>query len=102
MIHVDPAVDRGVIDASKGPDGCMRIHSQSWHTYTTTIQKSDTAQNIIVLISVSSLKALYFAHIPACTHGFISASSSYKRYTTSYQLFIGSEAIPTSPVQIWA
>ena len=39
MIRVDPAVDRGIIDASRGTDGRIRIHSQSWRTYTVAIQK---------------------------------------------------------------
>jgi len=102
MIRVDPAVDRGIIDASRGTDGRIRIHSQSWRTYTVAVQKADTVRNIIVPISVSSLKALYFTHIPATTDGFVSASSGYKRYTQNYQLFVGSVAIPTTPVQIQA
>jgi len=102
MIRVDPAVDRGIIDASRGTDGRIRIHSQSWRTYTVTIQKTDTVRNIIVPISVSSLKALYFAHVPTTTEGFVSASSAYKWHTTNYQLFVGSVAIPTTPVQVQA
>ena len=66
------------------------------------VQKADTVRNIIVPISVSSLKALYFTHIPATTDGFVSASSGYKRYTQNYQLLVGSVAIPTTPVQIQA
>ena len=65
-----------------------------------TIQKTDTVRNIIVTISVSSLKALYFAHVPTTMDGYVSASSAYKRYTTNYQLFVGSVAIPTTPVQV--
>ena len=102
MIRVDPAVDRGIIDASRGTDGRIRIHSQSWRTYSVTVQKSDTVRNIVVPISVSSLKALYFTHVTTAPDGFISASSAYKRYTTSYQLFVGSVAIPTTPVQVQA
>ena len=63
MIRVDPAVDRGIIDASRGTDGRIRIHSQSWRTYSVTVQKSDTVRNIFVPISESSLKALYFTHV---------------------------------------
>ena len=102
MIRVDPAVDRGIIDASRGTDGRIRIHSQSWRTYTVTVQTADTVRNIIVPISVSSLKALYFTHVPSVTYGFVSASSAYKRYTQNYQLFVGSVAIPTTPVQVQA
>ena len=79
MIRVDPAVDRGIIDASRGTDGRIRIHSQSWRTYSVTVQKSDTVRNIVVPISVSSLKALYFTHVTTAPDGFISASSAYKR-----------------------
>ena len=39
IIRVDPAEDRGIIDASRGTDGRIRIHSQSWRTYTVAIQK---------------------------------------------------------------
>ena len=39
MIRVDPAVDRGIIDASRGIDGRIRIHSQSWRAYAAIIQK---------------------------------------------------------------
>jgi len=67
-----------------------------------TVQKSDTVRNIVVPISVSSLKALYFTHVPTAPDGFISASSAYKRYTTLYQLFVGSVAISTTPVQVQA
>ena len=102
MIRVDPAVDRGIIDASRGTDGRIRIHSQSWRTYSVSIQKSDTVRNIVVPISVSSLKALYFAHVTTSPDGYVSASSAYKRYTLSYQLFVGSVAIPTTPVQVGA
>ena len=102
MIRVDPAVDRGIIDASRGTDGRIRIHTQSWRNYTVAVQTSDTVRNIIVPISVSSLKALYFTHTCATPDGIISASSGFKRYTTSYQLFVGSVAIPTTPVQIQA
>ena len=53
-------------------------------------------------MSVSSLKALYFAHVPAAVDKYVSASSAYKRYTQNYQLSVGSVAIPTTPVQVQA
>ena len=70
--------------------------------YSVTVQKSDTVQNIVVHILVSSLKALYFTHVTTAPDGFISASLGYKGYTTSYQLFVESVAIPTTPVHISA
>jgi len=48
-VAIDPAVDRGIIDASRGTDGRIHIHSQSWRTYSVTVQKSDTVRNIVEL-----------------------------------------------------
>ena len=53
MICDDLAVDRRIIDASRGTGGCISIESQSWWTYSVTVKKTDTAQNIIVPFSVS-------------------------------------------------
>ena len=100
MIRVDPAVDRGIIDASKGTDGRIRIHTQSWRTYQVTVVASDTTKNVVVPVSLSSLKALYFTHTNPTPVAFNSASAFYKRFLNQYQLFVGSVAIPTSPVLV--
>ena len=60
-------------------------------------------QNIIVPISVSSLKALHLSEFTCITSnpdGFMSVSSGFKRYRTFYELFVGSVAIPTTPMQV--
>ena len=98
LIRVDPAVDRGIIDSAKGTDGRIRIHTQSWRTYQVTVLSAETSKNVVVPISVSSLKALYFAHTNPTPTEYNSASGFYKRYLNQYQLFIGSVAIPTTPV----
>ena len=100
MIRVNPAVDRGIIDASKGTDGRIRIHTHSWRTYQVTVVASDTTKNVVVPVSLSSLKALYFTHTNPTPVAFNSASAFYKRFLNQYQLFVGSVAIPTSPVLV--
>ena len=98
LIRVDPAVDRGIIDSSKGTDGRIRIHTQSWRTYQVTVLAAETSKNVVVPISVSSLKALYFTHTnPNPTTFYQSTLGFYKRFLTQYQLFVGSVAVPTSP-----
>ena len=98
LIRVDPAVDRGIIDSAKGTNGRIRIHTQSWRTYQVTVLPAETSKNVVVPISVSSLKALYFAHTNPTPNEYHSSSGFYKRFLNQYQLFIGSVAIPTTPV----
>ena len=49
-----PAVKRGIIDASRGTDRHIQIHSQSWRTYYVIVQKIHTVHNIIVPVSEHS------------------------------------------------
>ena len=98
LIRVDPAVDRGIIDSNKGTDGRIRIHTQTWRTYQVTVLAAETSKNVVVPVSVSSLKALYFTHTNPSPNGYGSASGFYKRFMNQYQLFVGSVAIPTTPV----
>ena len=81
MICEDVAVDRRIIDASRGTNGCISIESQSWWTYSVTVQKTDTAQDIIVPVAVRGLKALYFNRACTSLDGFISTSCTQKWYT---------------------
>jgi len=98
LIRVDPAVDRGIIDSNKGTDGRIRIHTQSWRTYQVTVLAAETSKNVVIPVSVSSLKALYFTHTNPSPNGYNAAAGFYKRFMNQYQLFVGSVAIPTSPV----
>ena len=100
MIRVDPAVDRGLIASSRGKDGRIRIPTQSWRTYTAPLQPTDTVLNRVIPISVSSLKALFFCFVNQNPSLNQSATACYARYLQSYQLFVGSIAIPTTPVQV--
>ena len=98
LIRVDPAVDRGIIDSNKGTDGRIRIHTQSWRTYQVTVLAAETSKNVVIPVSVSSLKALYFTHTNPSPNGYNAPSGFYKRFMSQYQLFVGSVAIPTTPV----
>lgn len=102
QIRVDPAVDRGLISSSRGRDGRIRIGTQSWRTYTTSVIGTDRVKNIVIPIAVSSLKALFWMFVDPAPSNQMSASSCYTRSLKDYQLFIGSIAIPTTPVQAGA
>lgn len=100
MIRVDPAVDRGIINQWKGTDGRLRIHSQSWRTYSVTVVAPETTKNVVIPISVSSMKALFFTFSSPTPTQTMPASAFYHRNVIDYQVFIGSVAIPTTPVRI--
>ena len=65
-------------------------------------EKSDMVRNIIVPISVSTLKALYFTHICTSPDGFVSTYFPYKLYSTNYQLFMGCVVNLTTTIQVQA
>ena len=100
MTRIDPSVDRGIISNMRGPDGRIRIPTNSWRQYKQTIYAADRVKNLIIPFSVSSLKSLLFGFVPATVDGSISASSMYTRYLTSYQVFVGSVPIPVVPVNV--
>jgi hypothetical protein len=102
MIRVDPQVDRGIIDSAKGPDGKIRINTQTWNTYQYTIAAADYFSNPVIPVAVSSLKSLFFTFssvIPMLGHPF---TGFFTRYLESYQLFVGTLPIPSSPVLVTA
>ena len=76
------------------------IYTQSWKTYQMTVVASETTKNVVVPTALSSLKVLYFTHTNPTLVAFDSASAFYKCFLNQYQLFVGSIAIPTSPVLV--
>jgi hypothetical protein len=56
-------------------------------------------KNVVLPIAVSSLKALFFMCVNPAPNAKQSASAGFHRNLTNYQLFIGSVALPTTPVQ---
>jgi hypothetical protein len=98
MVRVDPSVDRGLLVNMAGKDGKIRIPTTSWRQYKMAVYGSDQYKSFIVPFSVSSLKALYFAFVPAVLDGSLSSTSMFSRNLTQYQAFVGSVPIPVTPV----
>ena len=67
-----------------------------------TVQKTDRVCNVVVPVSISSLKALYFTHMCTSPDGVVSALAAFKCSTSPYQLFVGSVTIQKTPVQVQA
>lgn len=100
VVRVDPEVDRGIVSSSKGPDGKIRIHTQTWRTFSTTISADSTSLDYVIPINVSSLKSLFFTFLSqdiAVNYDYL---SFYYRYLTDYQLFVDGNPIPASPVKV--
>lgn len=60
MVRVDPTVDAALIQSSTGPDGLIRIHTQTWSTFSQTIPTGTTQYDYMIPIRVSSLKSIFF------------------------------------------
>jgi len=60
MVRVDPTVDQALIQSSTGPDGLIRIHTQTWSTFSQTVAAGTTSYDYMIPIRVSSLKAIFF------------------------------------------
>ena len=44
-------------------NGQIHIYLQSWWSFTVSVQKNNKVRNIVVNISLNSLKSLYFTHV---------------------------------------
>ena len=60
MIRVDPTVDQQLISSATGPDGMIRVHSQTWSTFSQSIAAGVSNFDYLIPIRVSSLKAIFF------------------------------------------
>jgi len=62
MVRVDPTVDQALIQSSTGPDGLIRIHTQTWSTFSQTVPSGTTSYDYMIPIRVSSLKSIFFGY----------------------------------------
>lgn len=124
MVRVDPTVDAALLQAATGPDGLIRVHSQTYSMFQNTITSGSQMWEYIIPIKVSSLKAVYFCFspttftakdIPSDTDSIIPyayagplgavATTTYPMKSTwyannmqCYQFFIDGKPNPASPV----
>ena len=105
VIRVDPEVDRGLVTNAKGNDGKIRIHTQSWRTFTETVASGNTVFNYTLPISVSSLKAVFFGlrdTLTGTSANKTNHTANFKRKLTDYQFWVDGNPIPAQPVQVTA
>jgi hypothetical protein len=125
MVRVDPTVDAALLQAATGPDGLIRVHSQTYSMFQNTITQGSQMWEYIVPIKVSSLKAIYFCFSPQSYNGLDIPTDAnaiipvayagpvdtrqllppipmkttwYANNLQSYQFFIDGKPNPASPV----
>lgn len=76
MIRVDPTVDQQLISSAAGSDGSIRIHSQTWSTFSQSITADSTSFDYLIPIRVSSLKAIFFGF----TRNYAAAAGNPNQY----------------------
>jgi hypothetical protein len=77
MIRVDPTVDQQLINSALGPDGMIRIHSQSWTTLSQSVPVNSGTFDYLIPIRVSSLKAIFFGFTRNYQNGDVPASEAF-------------------------
>jgi len=114
MVRVDPTVDRELRNTAKSPkDGLIRISSQTWTQYQTSISVGIPSFEYQIPIRVSSLKAIYFTFAKQAYtgvetyHDFLSCRLGTDMKTTwfdngllQYQFYVDGKPSPATPVQV--
>ena len=113
MVRVDPAVDQALKNTAKGRDNLIRISSQTWSTYQTSIAANTESFEYLIPIRVSSLKAIYFTFAKQSYKGletfqdFLyphlgtdSKTTWFDNCLLQYQFFLDGKPTPATPVQV--
>lgn len=121
VIRVDPMVDASLIEAARGKDGLIRIHSQRWAHFSHTVPANATTDEYVIPIRVSSLKALYFGfqrndatnsattksvslveNVNSISNSDLTSMKSAFVHNgiTEYQFFIDGSPTPATPVRV--
>jgi hypothetical protein len=113
MVQVDPNVDAALKATATGPDGKIRISSQTWSTYQTSIPANSASFEFIIPNRVSSLKAIYFtfskqgytgletwADYLYPRIGMDSRTTWFDNCLTDYQFYLDGKPFPFTPVSV--
>ena len=90
MVRVDPTVDAALLSAATGPDGLIRVHSQTYSMFQSSIYSNSQMWEYVIPIKVSSLKAIYFCFSPNTYNGLENAAD---RYNLTPFAYAGSEGL---------
>ena len=115
MVKVDPYVDVELRNAAKAysRDGLIRISSQTWTVYTSSISAGIPAFEFNIPLRVSSLKAIYFTFsrqnysgtetfrdFQVTRLGCDSKSTWFDNGLSQYVFYVDGKPFPPAPVQV--